>query len=480
MTLPPGCTYFGSIRTRGSSGVVRFGPPTLPPPLPPPLLPPSFPPLFPPSLPPSLFPPSFPPRCDALTWNVAVPRTPPLWATICTVPCPTAVTSPLELTVATEGSDDDQVNEASFTATPFESTAAAVTWTVLPTSRLVLAGVTFTPATTWRTSTPALSAAHNDPPQESAAVSNATPLAFETTNPSAFTDATDGLELDQVIAAPGTGCPFASFATAVNWMVSPMALRVSASGETVICVATWLTRNSAVSALPAAMATIRAVPFASAVATPDASTFATFGSNDVQATVTPDMRLPGASDTVAVNADVAPSATTRALSGFTVTRAAPGEDVVAVALNTAVAELPADARTWFDPSLPSCQVTDARPSWSVSVFVRSSEPPPWMTDHVTVAPATALPYASTAWTTSGCSSFAPGEPLCASPETFVSVATGPGLPCAENGTGATPSTRAPARFSPATSESVHSVFARPLASVFVTAGSSLPLAFGGS
>ena len=78
---------------------------------------------------------------------VAVPVLASLVAVICAVPAATAVTSPVELTVAMLLFALDQVTTRPVSTLPFASRSVADNCTVLPTCTLAVAGDTVTDAT---------------------------------------------------------------------------------------------------------------------------------------------------------------------------------------------------------------------------------------------------------------------------------------------------------------------------------------------
>jgi hypothetical protein len=85
---------------------------------------------------------------SAETVTVAVPCTPSTVAVIVVLPTATAVASPVVLTVATAAFDVDQVTVRPVRLAPAASRAETDSCCVPPTSRLAVAGVTCTEATT--------------------------------------------------------------------------------------------------------------------------------------------------------------------------------------------------------------------------------------------------------------------------------------------------------------------------------------------
>src|SRR5438876_232284 len=129
-----------------------------------------------------------------------VPVLPSLVAVIVAGPAATPVTSPLPFTVANAVALLDQVTTRPGRAVPFASFGVAVSWTVLPASRLADAGVTVTEATgttgttTVITEVPALPSL--------VAVIVAGPAATPVTSPLPFTVANAVASLDQVTTRP--------------------------------------------------------------------------------------------------------------------------------------------------------------------------------------------------------------------------------------------------------------------------------------
>src|ERR1035437_8447673 len=93
-------------------------------------------------------------------------------------------------------------------------------------------------------------------------------------------------------------------------------------------------------------------------------------------------------------------------------------------------------------------VSCAIPSLPVTVVLTLSVPP-LSGIQLTVTPATALPYASTAFTTNGCAD-EPAATTCASPLTLTSATTAPAFAVADSTTGVRPLTDAISESVPAT------------------------------
>ena len=156
------------------------------------------------------------------------------------------------------------------------------------------------------------------------AVTVAVPLATAVTSPDAPTVATEASLDSHDTSVPATARPFASTASATRRTVSPTATRVSAAGVTLSALTCCITVTAAVPEAPPAVAVIVAVPLATAVTSPDASTVATEGSLLAHATAAPAITCPFWSRTSAVNCAVSPKAVSVAEPGLTVTVVATG------------------------------------------------------------------------------------------------------------------------------------------------------------
>src|SRR5690606_21683750 len=84
------------------------------------------------------------------------------------------------------------------------------------------------------------------------------------------------------------------------------------------------------------------------------------------------------------------------------------------------------AVTVFCPGVrPSVSRVEARPSASVTDVAGFTDPPPAVTSHWTVIPATPLPWASATFTTSGCASSDPAGAACSLPDSADTAVGGP-------------------------------------------------------
>ncbi len=169
-----------------------------------------------------------PPLGGAVTVTPALPLFPSLVAVMVAEPAAFPVTSPLELTVATEVLLLAQLTTRPERALPLASFGVAVSCTVCPTSMLAVAGLTATEATgTWVTVTAA-------PPvfPSLVAVMVAEPAATPVTRPVLPpTVAADVLELVHATVRVSV-FPFASFSVAVSCSVCP-ATTLAVAGLTV-------------------------------------------------------------------------------------------------------------------------------------------------------------------------------------------------------------------------------------------------------
>ena len=180
-------------------------------------------------------------------------------------------------------------------------------------------GEIVTAPTSWATSTSTVSATEPD-----IAVTAASPLPAERTSPVESTVATDAFPDTHEKAAPSTGWPFASNASALRRRVSPSAVNSRAECEIVTAPTSWATVTLALPDTEPAVAVIVASPFATAVTSPDAPTVPTAELLLAQVTVTPVIACPFWSRTSAVICTVPPKAVSSAVAGRTVTVVARG------------------------------------------------------------------------------------------------------------------------------------------------------------
>src|SRR3989454_874371 len=161
------------------------------------------------------------------TVTVALPLCPSLVAVIVAAPAAAPVTTPLELTVATEVLLLDQDTARPDSGAPFASLGVATSCTAPFTCNDAVAGLTLTDATaTFATVTLAVPLCPS-----LVAVIVAEPAAAPVTKPLPVTVATDVLLLAHVTVRPDNGAPFASFGVAVSCTV-PLTWTEAAAGAT--------------------------------------------------------------------------------------------------------------------------------------------------------------------------------------------------------------------------------------------------------
>src|SRR6266566_2871708 len=262
-----------------------------------------------------------------MTVIAALPLLPSLAAVMLAVPAASAVTSPLPFTVATPGASLDQVIVRPESGFPLASSSVAVSCCVAPAYIDAVAGLTLTEAT--GTGFTVIAAAALFPSLVAVMFAEPTPTAG--TSPFAFTVATLGASLDQVIVRPESGLPLASSGVAVSCWVPPTTI-VAAVGLTVSDATGIVTVTAAVALLPSLVAVTFAEPAATAVTSPLASTVATPAASVDHVMTRPVRTLPSASWSVAVICCVAPTPTVAAVgltltdatgAGFTVMAALP-------------------------------------------------------------------------------------------------------------------------------------------------------------
>src|SRR5438093_50146 len=174
-----------------------------------------------------------------------LPLFPSLVAVIFAKPVATPVTSPLPFTVATPGASVDHVIALPESGFPLASSSVAVSCCVAPTYIDAVAGLTLTEAT--GTGFTVMAAPALFP--SLVAVMFAEPTATAATSPFAFTVATLGASLDQVIVRPESGLPLASSGVAVSCWVPPSKI-VAAVGLTVSDATGIVTVTTAVALVP--------------------------------------------------------------------------------------------------------------------------------------------------------------------------------------------------------------------------------------
>ncbi len=205
------------------------------------------------------------------TLIVLVPLFVSLVAVIVAVPGATAVTNPVDDTVATPVLFEPHVTTRSVTTVPTLSVTVGVRETVCVTSSALLVGATVTlPTGIFVTVT-------NDVPllPSLVAVIVAVPSATPVTSPFTFTVAIVGSLEPQVTVRPVSTPPTESFVVAVNWAVAVMRTLAVGGATTTVLTGTSDTVIVLVPLFVSLVAVIVAVPGATAVTTPAADTVAT-------------------------------------------------------------------------------------------------------------------------------------------------------------------------------------------------------------
>src|SRR5688572_19764074 len=250
----------------------------------------------------------------AVTFTVADPLLPSLVAVIVAVPAATAVTRPSDDTVATVLRFDDQEIIRPVMVAPEASRSLAESRDVCPTTRLLVTGVTSTPAT--GTSETVIVATALFPSDD--AVMMAAPAPRAVTIPASVTVATDASLLTQEIGRPVRGRPLPSSSSATSRNVWPtvMARLVVESRPVATGVGVTVIRESA--SRPRELAAVNTVPTLRPVTTPIGETSAMDASALAHDTCGDSSRFPFASRTSALSVRVEPTATV-AVDGATST-----------------------------------------------------------------------------------------------------------------------------------------------------------------
>src|SRR6266568_3300026 len=313
-----------------------------------------------------------------LTVMLALPLWPSLVAVMVAEPVATAVTSPLELTVATAPFELVHATLRPVSGVPFASFGIAVSCTVPPVGRLVAAGVTATDAT--GTVVTVIVAVPLWP--SLVAVIVAEPAAALVTSPPAFTVATALLPLTHVTTRPESGLPLASLGVAASCTVCP-ACTVADAGVTATDATgtgAGLTVIAAPPLLPSDTAVIVAEPAATPVTSPLAFTVATDGLLLDQPITRPDSALPFASLGVAASCTVCPACSV-ADAGVTATDAT-GTIATATA---AVPVLPSEVAVIVAEPTATAVTRPLAVTGATAVLLLA---------HVTTRPASGLPLVS--------------------------------------------------------------------------------------
>src|SRR5213592_664091 len=238
-----------------------------------------------------------------VTAIAAVPLCPSLVAVRVAEPTVLPVTSPLPLTVVTDGFELDQLTARQESVLPLASLSVAASCCVWPTWIVAEAGVTATEATGT-----VVTVIEEVPLCPSlVAVTAAEPVARPVTSPLPLTVATDGLELDQLTARPESVLPLASLSVAASCCVWPTWIVADAGVRATEATGTFVTVIEEVPLCPSLVAVIIADPAATAVARPLAFTVATEAFELAQVTIRPDRAFPLPSFGVAVSCAVWPT-----------------------------------------------------------------------------------------------------------------------------------------------------------------------------
>src|SRR6266567_243891 len=308
------------------------------------------------------------------TMIAALALFPSLVAVILAEPTPAAVTRPLAFTVATLAASVDQMIARPESGLPLASSGVAVRCSVPPTRIVALVGLKLTDATGTMTVIAALPLLPS-----LVAVMFAEPTATPGTSPFAFTVATLGASLDQVIVRPESGLPLASSGVAVSCWVPPTKI-VAAVGLTVSDAMGIVTVMAAVALLPSLVAVTFAEPAATAVTSPLPSTVATPAASVDHVMTRPVRTLPTASWSVAVICCVAPTPTVAA-AGLTL----PDATGAGFTVMAALPPFPSLVAVIF--AAPGATAV-TRPAFETVATAGLS------LDHVTIRPLNRLPFAS--------------------------------------------------------------------------------------
>ncbi len=260
-----------------------------------------------------------------------VPLCPSLVAVTAAEPVARPVTSPLPLTVATDGLELDQLTARPESVLPLASLSVAASCCVWPTWIVADAGVRATEAT--GTFVTVIEEVPLCP--SLVAVIIADPAATAVARPLAFTVATEAFELAQVTIRPDRAFPLPSFGVAVSCAVWPTWIPAEAGVTATEATGTVVTAIAAVPLCPSLVAVRVAEPAARPVTSPLPLTDATDGFELDQLTARPVSTAPAESFVVAESWTVCPTcALTEA--GLTLTDATG----TGVTVTTAVSEPP--------------------------------------------------------------------------------------------------------------------------------------------
>ena len=236
-------------------------------------------------------------------------------------PSATSVTRPPGDTLAIVGAFDAHATARPVSVLPLASLSVTLSWTVPPTERFAVGGLTTTDATGVRVT---VTAAVPDLPSLVAvmvAEPAATPVTTPTvTSPLAVTVATAALLVAHVTTRPLNGLPLASRRFAVSCAACPAATLSVAGLILTDATGTTFTVTAALPVLPSLVAVIVTAPAATPVTSPVAETVAVAGALDAQVIARPGSTVPPASFGLATSCALAPTSTS-AVAGLITTEA---------------------------------------------------------------------------------------------------------------------------------------------------------------
>ncbi len=154
------------------------------------------------------------------------------------------------------------------------------------------------------------------------AVIVAVPSATEVTRPAVDTVATDAADVVHVTERPGIAVPPASFTVATSVSVSPIEVKFTLVGDSVIDAGIRATETPAVPLAEPEVAVTVVEPIATPVTSPADDTVATDELDVAQVTVAPEITVPPASFTVGTSVVVSSTDVNDRLVGASVTEAA--------------------------------------------------------------------------------------------------------------------------------------------------------------
>ena len=234
-------------------------------------------------------------------------------AVISAMPAPTAVTNPVESTVATSLSSLDHAKVTPPIMVPSEVRATAMSWCVSPISSITGIASTITTASTSGAISSTVTVAGILVTPLVAAVIIAVPAATAVTSPVSSTVATSVSSLIQVNSTSSITMPSSVMAVAMNWNMPPTMIIIEA-GLTVTVDTTGSGGGASATLIvtgeleiPSAVARIMAEPAPTAVATPPEVMVTTLVSLLAQVILTSSRTVPPAVRAMAVKVTVSPT-----------------------------------------------------------------------------------------------------------------------------------------------------------------------------